>query len=117
MALTGLFLVLYLLEHLVGNWLLLIPDQGEIYREYSHYLVNNIFIRIIEVFLFASFIFHIIDAYILWGKNVKSRGAVRYSVQKPAPNTKFSSRTMIYTGSIVFIFLIIHLKTFFYPRE
>lgn len=113
MAATGLFLVLYLIEHLIGNLLLLIPDNGDVYNAYSHFMVNNIFIRVVEVLLFLSFAFHIVDGIGLYLRNKKSR-PVKYKVNNPSANSFWSSRNMAITGSIIFIFLIIHLKDFFF---
>jgi succinate dehydrogenase / fumarate reductase, cytochrome b subunit len=36
MALTGLFLILFLVVHLAGNLQLLIPDNGESFNIYAH---------------------------------------------------------------------------------
>jgi succinate dehydrogenase / fumarate reductase, cytochrome b subunit len=58
MAATGLFLCAFLVEHLYGNLLLFYTDGGEAFIEYSHTLVHSLFIRIVEVFLFAAIILH-----------------------------------------------------------
>jgi succinate dehydrogenase / fumarate reductase, cytochrome b subunit len=114
MSLTGLFLVAFVIEHVSANFLLFAGDKGVAYNEYSHFMSSNIFIRIIEIFLFASFIFHAIDGIILWRQNSSARGQ-GYAVDKGSPGTFWTSRNMIITGSLVLLFLLIHLGTFFVP--
>jgi succinate dehydrogenase / fumarate reductase cytochrome b subunit len=116
MALTGLFLFIFLLEHLFGNLLLYKMDGGESFNEYGEFLVGNIIIRIIEYFLFAGFIIHIIDALSLTLSNRKAR-PVGYAVSQSSQNSSWFSRNMGLTGSIIFVFLVIHLRTFFFPHR
>jgi succinate dehydrogenase / fumarate reductase cytochrome b subunit len=116
MAATGLFISLFLIEHLVGNLLLLVNDKGKVYESFTEVMASgyNIPVRIIEVFLFIFFIYHIIDGIRLWWSNRNTRN-IRYKVNNPSENSSFFSRFMIQSGTIVFIFLVIHLKTFFFP--
>ncbi|MCX6350780.1 MAG: succinate dehydrogenase cytochrome b subunit [Bacteroidetes bacterium] len=114
MSLTGLFLVIYLIEHAIGNSLLFLGDGGETFNEFSHYMAGNPIIRVIEIILFAGILFHVFDGFYLWFQN---RGArpIKYDAHKHHDKVAWSSRNMIVSGSIVLIFLIVHLKTFFYP--
>ncbi len=116
MALTGLFLFMYLLEHLYGNLLLYKIDGGRSFNEYSEFMTGNIIIRTIEFGLFAGFIIHIIDALFLTYSNKKAR-PVGYSVNHKAQNSSWFSRNMGLTGSVILVFLVIHLKTFFFPHR
>ena len=116
MALTGIFLLLFLFEHLYGNLLLYKIDQGRAFNEYGEFLVSNIVIRTIEYALFAGFIIHIIDGLILTYQNRKAR-PIRYALNHKSQNSSWFSRNMGFTGSIIFIFLVIHLKTFFIPSR
>lgn len=112
MSLTGLFLILFLLEHLAGNLLLFIPDGGKAFDAYSEFMSHNAIIRTLEIVLFAGFIFHIVDALALTIQNRKMRGR-RYAVHAAPEGSSWFSRNMGITGSIIFIFLVIHLRTFF----
>lgn len=114
MALTGLFLCVFLLEHIYGNLLLFKDDGGEAFNEYSHSLVHNILIRIVEVGLFAAIVFHIAQGIILSRKNAAAR-PVGYAVRKDAETSSWFSRSMLPTGIIIFLFLILHMRTFFIP--
>ncbi len=118
MGFTGLFFVVFLLEHVAGNFLLFNNDSGAEYNLYSHTLTHNVIvgpiIKIIEILLFTSFIFHIVDGTILWVRNRKSRPQ-GYIVNNQNKRSKWNSRNMMLSGAIIFIFLIVHLSTFFIP--
>jgi succinate dehydrogenase / fumarate reductase cytochrome b subunit len=116
MALTGLFLFLFLLEHLYGNLLLYKIDEGRAYNDYAEWLTGNMLIRTIEYVLFAGFIIHALDGLFLTYSNRKAR-SVGYSVSHQSQNSSWFSRNMGLTGTVIFVFLIIHLKTFFFPHR
>jgi succinate dehydrogenase / fumarate reductase, cytochrome b subunit len=114
MALTGLFLYFYLIIHLVANLLLLLNDGGEAFNAYADFMSSgvNIPIRIIEIILFLAFAYHILNGVRIWISNKKSKGT-DYKMNNPSENSSFFSRFMFWSGTIVFIFLVIHLRTFF----
>jgi succinate dehydrogenase / fumarate reductase cytochrome b subunit len=114
MALTGLFLILFLLEHLYGNVLLYFGDGGKAFNEYSHDAVRNILIRIIEVVLFLAIPIHVAQAIILTRDNNKAR-SIKYAVNGVGHTSSWTSRNMGFTGSIVFFFIVVHLYNFFVP--
>jgi succinate dehydrogenase / fumarate reductase, cytochrome b subunit len=116
MSLTGLFLIIFLTEHLVGNLLLFANDQGKMYEAYGEFLVSNPVIRFIEIFLFLGIIGHVILGIILWFKNRKAR-SVKYKFFRLKDNATLASRTTIITGIVILIFLYIHLTTFFFPSR
>ena len=111
MGLTGLFLCIYLVVHLAGNLLLLKQDGGAAFDRYAELLPSFLIIQIIEYVLYAVFLGHIITGTVLWVKNKKARPE-KYAVNKPQENSSFFSRTMFLSGSIVFIFLVVHMRTF-----
>lgn len=116
MALTGLFLCLFLCEHLYTNLLLYKLDGGAAFEEMSKFLQGNIIIRTIEYALFGGIILHVIDGLMITLHNRKAR-PVRYEVSNQSGNSTWFSRNMGLTGSIILVFLIIHLKTFFIPHR
>ena len=116
MALTGLFLCLFLCEHLYGNLLLYYNDHGHQYELYTHILTRTLLIRIIEYVLFAAFIIHAIDALMLTIQNKKAR-PVGYAKQKQSGNSTWNSRNMGLTGSVILFFLVVHLRMFFFPHR
>lgn len=112
MAITGSFLIIFLIIHLIGNITLFFG--AEAFNGYVAALdVVKPLIRVIEVVLLAAFIFHIYNGVKLWLENKRARGTT-YRISGSSDNSNIFSRTMFLTGSIVFIFLVSHLATFFW---
>ena len=112
MAVTGSFLLIFLIIHLVGNLTLFFgPDAFNGYVKALE--VIKPLIRVIEVVLLAAFLLHIFNGFRLWIENKKARG-MNYKINGSPENSDVFSRTMFLTGSIVFIFLVLHLATFFW---
>lgn len=109
MAITGLCLIIFLIIHLINNLTLFLgPD---IFNKVVKNLENlKPFIRVIEFVLVTIFALHIFNGVRLWIENKKAKGR-RYAVNASSENSTLFSRTMIYSGSIIFIFLTIHLRT------
>lgn len=112
MAITGLFLISFLVVHLSGNLLLFKADGGKAFNDYAHFMSTNPIIRTMEIVLFAGFLFHIIDGILLTIQNRRAR-PVKYAVQKPSPDSSWVARNMGITGSVILIFLVVHLDSFF----
>lgn len=112
MGLTGLFLCLFLIVHLSGNLLLFKQDGGAAFNEYSAFMSTSWLIRVMEFVLLFGFLFHIVEGIVLTIENRRARPH-RYALNDASSNSDWTSRTMFVTGSIVFIFLIVHLNTFF----
>jgi succinate dehydrogenase / fumarate reductase cytochrome b subunit len=116
MALTGLFLCSFLVVHLVGNLQLFKNDGGAAFDHYAEFMSTNSAIRILEIGLLAGFLVHIIWGLRVWWKNRAARPD-RYVMSRATENSTLSSRIMFITGSIVFLFLIVHLAQFFVPTR
>lgn len=112
MSLTGLFLISFLVVHMSGNLLLFKDDGGEAFNAYAKFMSTNPIIGVMEYGLAAGFLFHIVDGFILWFQNRRAR-PVKYAVQKSSPASSWVSRNMGISGSIILIFLVIHMKNFF----
>ncbi len=115
-ALTGLLLCTYLVIHLIGNLLMFRSDHGAAFDAYADILPNILIIRIIEILLFAVFLFHIFTGVLLWFLNRRAR-PVNYAENRKGENSALTSRTMFLSGSIVFIFLVIHMQNFWYTSR
>ncbi len=112
MAVTGSFLIIFLIIHLIGNITLFFGPEA--FNGYVAALdVVKPLIRVIEVVLLAAFILHIYNGTRLWLENKRARGTT-YKINGSSENSNLFSRTMFLTGSIVFIFLVSHLATFFW---
>ena len=114
MAATGLFLCLFLVEHLYGNLLLFYSDGGQAFIEYSHDAVHSILIRTIEVVLFVAIVVHVVQAVYLTKQNSDAR-PVKYAMYKVGETSNWFSRNMGITGSVILFFIVVHLWHFFVP--
>lgn len=110
MSLTGLFLILFLTNHAVGNMLLY--SGPEAFDAYSEFMSTFWLIRIVEILLFAGIILHVADALFLTRKNAAAR-PVKYKVNRPGKGSSWFSRNMGFSGTIVLIFLVLHLVSMF----
>jgi len=108
--------VLFLIEHLAGNLLLLLGDNGLTYNAYSDFMAANPLIRIVEIVLFLSLIYHPVEALILTLRNKRARPK-GYKVNHPEENSTWYSRNMGILGLIILAFLVLHLTNFFYKAR
>jgi succinate dehydrogenase / fumarate reductase cytochrome b subunit len=118
MAGTGLFLCFFLVIHLLGNLQLLLPaaDAKEQFNWYSHLLAGNMFIKIISWVLLFAIVGHAVYALILVQKTKKANGT-KYVYDKRADVSPWNSRNMGLLGTVILIFLVIHLKDFWYVSD
>lgn len=111
MALTGLFLILFLAVHLIGNLQLLNDDGGKSFNLYAEFMSTNTLIQTVSKGNFAFILIHVIWALILTIMNRKARGVTGYAVTS-SNSSVWASRNMGILGTFVLIFLVIHLKDF-----
>jgi len=111
MALTGLFLVLFLIIHAGINSCIFLNDNGETFTTVGHFMSHNWIVRFLEIGLFAGLIMHAIQGLILWKQNVAAR-PIAYHNKKQRGSTWYS-RSMGLLGSLLLIFLVIHILHFF----
>lgn len=115
MALTGLFLILFLVVHLAGNLQLLKSDGGRAFNEYAQLMTTNTFIIVVSYVNYALILIHIIWAILLSAKNRAARGGQGYAVIKNSSH--WTSRNMGILGTFILIFLVIHLRGFWYQMH
>ena len=110
MAVTGLGFIGFLTGHLLGNLTIYLgPDAFNSYAEHLHALGPLVNVAEIGLLLFA--IVHVSTGLLLFYRNYKAR-PVKYVGKKWAGGRTIFSATMPYTGLLILLFLIIHLKTF-----
>lgn len=113
MAITGIFLCTFLVVHLSGNLLTLMPDNGLTFNAFAHFMSHNWIIRFLEIILFAGFLVHIIQGLLLVAHNRRAR-PVRYAVQAVAgPQVSWPSLNMGLLGTLLLVFLVVHVGDFF----
>jgi len=112
MAVTGILLILFLIFHLAGNLTLFFGEDA-----FNTYVItlDNVkpVVRVIEVILALIFLIHIFNGIRLYIEN-KGANPKKYKVNASAESSTIYSRTMFVSGSIVFIFLVMHLATLWY---
>ena len=113
MGLTGLFLALFLVIHLIGNLQLFNDDAGKSFNQYSFFMTHFLPIKIVSYLLYASIILHAVYALLITLKNNKAR-TVGYAQYNGAANSSWSSRNMGILGTILLIFIVIHMKSFWW---
>ena len=113
MALTGLILYGFLVGHLLGNLLLLKDDGGRSFNAYSDFLINHPLLIPAEIFLVVVFALHLFLAISVTRDNRRAR-PVGYQTTQSVGGRSFASHTMIYSGVVILVFLVLHLKTFKY---
>lgn len=116
MSLTGLFLILFLVVHLIGNLAIFSGDGGLSFNGYAVFMTSFLPIKLISYLLYLSILVHILVAVILWIHNRKAR-PLRYAVESAHENSTWASRSMTLLGSLIFVFLIIHLKDFWWQYK
>nr|WP_294862169.1 succinate dehydrogenase cytochrome b subunit [uncultured Fluviicola sp.] len=117
MALTGLFLVSFLIVHASVNALIFYNDHGKTFTIGAHFMATNPIIRTLEIVLIIGFLIHIIQGVKLWRENRKAR-PVSYAFKKNnAPDVKWYSKSMTLFGTLILLFLVIHTQNFWIPNR
>ncbi|PBQ32065.1 succinate dehydrogenase [Sphingobacteriaceae bacterium] len=111
MGLTGLFLISFLVVHCFLNSFIFFNDGGVMFNEGAHFMATNWIIRAFEVVLMGGLLLHIIQALLLTIENKKAR-PIGYAKYNGAANSSWYSRSMGLLGTLLLIFLIIHLAHF-----
>lgn len=118
MALTGLFLITFLIVHLLGNLQLLdLSEEGQMkFNAYAKFMTTFPLIKIVSYLLYFSILFHAVDGIVLVIQNRKARPE-RYRSWKPNNNSIWASRNMGLLGTIILAFIIMHMSQFWYTMH
>ncbi len=109
MALTGLFLCLFLAGHLAGNLQLIFGTPLQ-FNEYALFMTTNPAVKILSYLTYLSILFHAIDGIILTIQNRKAR-PIPYA-KTDGSSSSFASRNMALLGTIILIFIVTHMVNF-----
>jgi len=116
MSLTGIFLILFLIIHAGLNACIWANDGGVMFNTGAHFMGSNWVPRILEIGLFVGFILHIVQGYMLSASNMSKRSK-GYAVSYGNRGSKWYSRSMGLLGTIILLFLVIHLADFWIPNR
>jgi succinate dehydrogenase / fumarate reductase cytochrome b subunit len=110
MALTGLFLCLFLAGHLAGNLQLIFSDALH-FNQYALFMTSNPAVKILSYLTYISILFHAVDGILLTIQNIKAR-PIGYAKTNPSANSSFSSRNMAVLGTLILVFIVTHMISF-----
>ncbi|MBO9155142.1 succinate dehydrogenase cytochrome b subunit [Chitinophaga sp. GCM10012297] len=110
---TGLFLCSFVIVHLAGNLALLKEDGGEAFNTYAAFMGHNGLIQFIAWGLKIVILIHAVIAIQLTFRNRTAR-PVKYAVRPGNKTSSWFSRQMAIMGSVLFIFLVVHLAQFWW---
>ena len=114
MAISGLFLIIFLTQHFVINITSVFSE--EIFNMFSHFMGNNFLVQFIaQPVLIVGVLFHFIMGFYLEWQNRSAR-SVQYVVYKGSANSSWISRNMIVSGGVVLSFLVLHFYDFWIPE-
>lgn len=118
MALSGLFLISFLVIHVginscIYNDLVFFNhnDNGKMFNKAAHFMGSSYVIRIIEIGLFIGFFLHIIQGYVLEVQNRRRRGT-GYKVKIGTGGSRWYRKSMGLLGTLILLFLIMHISHF-----
>ncbi|WP_109830251.1 succinate dehydrogenase cytochrome b subunit [Reichenbachiella versicolor] len=111
MALTGLFLILFLVVHLAGNLQLLVDDGGQSFNAYAYKMAHNPFIKVVSYGNFFFILLHAVIGIVLTIKNKAAR-KVGYHVSTKDSESTWASKNMPLLGVIILVFIVVHLMGF-----
>lgn len=117
-ALSGLFLITFLIGHLVGNLQLFIPGvEGQTqFNKYAFFMTTNPIIKVLSIMTYTAILLHVLITLYLAIQSRRAR-PVRYAVSSGNDNSDWSSRNMSVLGIIILFFLIVHMKSFWYKMH
>ena len=116
MGFTGIFLILFLIVHVGLNACIWANDKGEMFNKAAHFMGSMIIPRILEIGLFVGFFAHIIQGYMLTVENKRKR-TIPYTIDYGNKGSKWYSRSMGILGTLILLFLIIHIYHFWTPSR
>ncbi|MDG1872128.1 succinate dehydrogenase cytochrome b subunit [Flavobacterium frigidarium] len=114
MALSGLFLMLFLAQHFFINMTSVF--SSDVFNSISHFMGNNPLVQfVIQPILIVGVIFHFIMGFVLEIQNRSAR-PIAYAKNNGAANSSWASRNMIYSGAVILAFLGLHFYDFWFPE-
>jgi len=118
MALTGLFLVTFLIAHLAGNLQLLdMSPEGQLkFNAYAKFMTTFPLVKAVSYLLYFSILFHAFDGFLLTIQNRKAR-PVKYAKENAGANRSWASNNMALLGTLILVFLLIHMRGFWYEMH
>jgi len=110
MALSGFFLLVFLLQHMSINMLSVVSPGA--FNEVSHFMGYNPLVQfVLQPVLMFGVLFHLGMGIYLESQNRAAR-PIKYAMNKGEANSSWMSRNMIITGVTIMLFLLLHMYDF-----
>lgn len=112
-GITGIGLMLFIIGHLAGN--LTLFGSADAFNEYTYALESmGVLLYIVEAGLAFFFLLHAYIGISIWWNRRKARpeGYEKYQTKGGPSHQTWASRSMIFTGIVLLVFLVIHIDTF-----
>ncbi|MEQ8910454.1 MAG: succinate dehydrogenase cytochrome b subunit [Vicingaceae bacterium] len=118
MGATGLFLCLFLVGHLAGNLQLFMSSyEGQLqFNEYAVFMTTNPAVKVLSYLTYFSILFHAVDGLMISIANRKARPQ-GYAYSKPSKNSIWSSRNMGILGTVILVYIVVHMQNFWYSYK
>lgn len=114
MALSALFLMIFLLQHFAINFTSVFSE--EVFNEISHFMGTNPLVQFaLQPILIFAVVYHFVMGFALEIKNRNSR-EIKYAKNNGAANSTWFSRNMIVSGAVVLVFIGLHFYDFWIPE-
>ena len=110
MALSGIFLIVFLTQHLLINLTSVISK--DLFNTISHFMGTNPLVQyLLQPILIFGVLFHFVMGFILELKNNRAR-VQSYAKSNIGTGSSWASRNMIISGIVILSFLVIHFYDF-----
>lgn len=110
MALSALFLIIFLLLHFSVNFISVFSEDA--FNEASHFMGTNPLIQfLMQPILIIGVVFHFVMGFVLEAKNKAAR-PVKYTKYNGGANASWMSRNMLVSGAVILVFLALHFYDF-----
>lgn len=114
MALSGLFLLIFLLQHFIINFLSVISPNA--FNDASHFMGTNPIIQfLMQPILIFGVLLHLVMGMVIEQRNRSAR-PIKYAYNNANANSTWMSRNMIITGIMIILFLGLHFYDFWFPE-
>ena len=114
-ALSGLFLILFLTGHLLGNVQLLMPGAQKQFNEYAEFMSTNPIVKILSITTYISILLHVFVTIYLTIDSRKNRKSKYKKIN--SDTNSIGARYMGLLGTIILAFIAIHLSNFWYKAK
>lgn len=117
MSLTGLFLCLFLVVHMIGNLQLFLPSpegmpDGYVFNMYAYHMTHHPLIKIISYGNYFFILLHAIQGVLITFYNRKAKGSSYKGKEISQTEARMASRNMRNLGVLIFVFIGLHMWQF-----